>query len=234
MLAISPSSRRNRLLAALSEADFGLLQPHLRPVTLKAGYVLEHANKRIDDAYFLDAGIASVVAVQGKESIEIGLIGPEGVSGTAIVLANDRSPHFTYMQVAGGAQRIASAEFRKAIRASNTLQRVMLSYVQAFSVQTAHAAIASARGKLDERLARWILMAHDRVGGDTVMLTHEFLALRLGVRRAGVTEALHALQKQKLIRIGRGRIILLDREGIEQRAGHFYGVPEAEYRRLIG
>jgi CRP-like cAMP-binding protein len=231
-LAATPS--RNRLLGALTAADFGLLRPHLRPVTLKLEYVLEHANKRIDHVYFLDAGIASVVAVQGKVSVEIGLIGREGASGTAIVLANDRSPHQIYMQVAGAGQRIASAELRKAITTSASLQRVLLNYVQAFAVQTAHSAIANARGKIDERLARWLLMAHDRVGDDTVPLTHEFLALMLAVRRAGVTEALHLLQKQKLITAGRGRIDLLDRKGIEQRAGYFYGVPEAEYRRLIG
>jgi CRP-like cAMP-binding protein len=234
MLAISASSSRNQLLASLSAADFGLLQPHLEPVGLKLRYVLEKPNKPIDDVYFMDAGIASVVAVQAKESIEIGLIGREGTSGSAIVLANDRSPHFTYMQVAGEGRRIASAQFRKAMRASASLQAAMLNYVQAFAVQTAHTAVVNARGKIDERLARWILMAHDRIDDNTVPLTHEFLALMLAVRRAGVTEALHVLQRQKLIAAGRGRIVLLDRKGIEQHAGQFYGVPEAEYRRLIG
>jgi CRP-like cAMP-binding protein len=101
-------------------------------------------------------------------------------------------------------------------------------------VQTAHTAIANARAKVDERLARWLLMAHDRVRDKRLPLTHEFLALMLGVRRAGVTEAVNILKKQKLIDTGRGEIIVLDRTGIERLASKAYGTPEAEFRRLIG
>ena len=100
-------------------------------------------------------------------------------------------------------------------------------------VQTAHTAIANARSHIDQRLARWILMAHDRTGNNALFLTHEFLALMLGVRRAGVTEALQSLKRQKLIDTGRNQIVVLNRQGIEQVAGNSYGVPEREYRRLI-
>jgi CRP-like cAMP-binding protein len=109
-----------------------------------------------------------------------------------------------------------------------------LKFAQAFGVQTTHTAICNARSKLDVRLARWLLMAHDRVGGETLTLTHEFLALMLGVRRPGVTEALHALREHGLISYRRGIITLKDRKGMERKAGPAYGVPEAEYRRLIG
>src|SRR6266853_1094380 len=125
MLAVSSSPHRNRLLASLSPGDLGLMQPHLEHVTLKLRHDLERPNRRIDDVYFMDAGIASVVAVQATESIEIGLIGREGTSGSAIVLANDRSPHLTYMQVAGEGRRIASARFRTAMQASASLQAAM-------------------------------------------------------------------------------------------------------------
>ena len=101
-------------------------------------------------------------------------------------------------------------------------------------VQTAHTAIANARARIDQRLARWILMAHDRTRDETLPLTHEFLALMLGVRRPGVTEALQSLKRQKLIDNGRNQIVVLDRKGIEKVAGNSYGVPEKEYRRLIG
>jgi CRP-like cAMP-binding protein len=101
-------------------------------------------------------------------------------------------------------------------------------------VQTAHTAIANARAKLDERLARWILMADDRLDGASLPLTHEFLSLMLGVRRAGVTETIHALETLNLIKAARGEITVLDRKGVERKAGTSYGVPEAEYRRLIG
>ena len=240
MLALSPSSpssspTRNRLLAALSKDDRDRLQPHLEPIDLELRKPLEQPNKRIDNVYFLDVGIASVVAVQAKETnVEIGLIGREGMTGLAIVLGNHRSPHATYIQAAGKGQRIAAAELRKALAASATLQILLMKFVQAFMVQTAHTAIANARAKLDQRLARWLLMAHDRLDGNALPLTHEFLALMLGVRRAGVTEALNALEGRRLIEAARGRIVVRDRKGIERSAGGSYGVPEAEYRRLLG
>jgi CRP-like cAMP-binding protein len=113
------------------------------------------------------------------------------------------------------------------------MRSLFLKFVQVFMVQTAHTAIANARARLDQRLARWVLMAHDRIGTETLELTHEFLSLMLGVRRAGVTEALQSLKRQKLIDTGRNKIVLRDRKGILRIAQGFYGVPEKEYRRLI-
>jgi CRP-like cAMP-binding protein len=109
-----------------------------------------------------------------------------------------------------------------------------LKFVQVFGVQTTHTAVCNAQSRLDVRLARWLLMAHDRIGGDTLPLTHEFLSLMLGVRRPGVTEALHALRERGLISHGRGQITVKNRKGMERMAGEAYGTPEAEYRRLIG
>jgi CRP-like cAMP-binding protein len=211
------------------------LQPHLEPIDLELRKPLEQPNKRIDSVYFLDVGIASVVAVQAKETkVEIGLIGREGMTGVAIVLGDHRSPHSTYIQAAGRGQRMSAAELRKALAASATLQGLLMKFAHAFMVQTAHTAIANARARLDQRLARWLLMAHDRIDGNALPLTHEFLALMLGVRRAGVTEALNALEGRRLIESGRGRVVVRDRKGIERSAGESYGVPEAEYRRLFG
>jgi hypothetical protein len=116
---------------------------------------------------------------------------------------------------------------------SPELRNVLLRYSQAFMIQTAHTALANGRAKLEERLARWLLMAHDRVNGDEVPLVHEFLALMLGVRRAGVTVALHMLEGQALIRASRGKIVVLDRQGLEEAANGLYGVPEREYERLM-
>ena len=176
-----------------------------------------------------------MVAIQSNDTrVEVGLIGCEGMSGVAIVLGNHQSPNETYMQVAGAGQRMTTDALRSAMAKNAGLQAVFLKYVQAFLVQTSHTAICNARSHLDARLARWVLMAHDRSTGATIALTHEFLALMLGVRRAGVTEALQALVKQDLIKSGRGEITVLDREGLEASAGEFYGVPEREYRRLFG
>jgi CRP-like cAMP-binding protein len=234
MTPIRRSPNGNRLLDALTPADLGLLQPNLEAVCLPLRHDLEKPNKRIDDIYFMGAGIASVVAIQPNDTrIEIGLVGCEGMTGTSVVLGNDRSPHATYIQAVGEGRRITAIELRKAMKESASLHGLLLKYVQAFMVQTAHTAIANARAKLDVRLARWVLMAHDRVAGNKLSLTHEFLSLMLGVRRAGVTEALHILESRKLIKSRRGEIIVLNRRGIEKSAGNFYGVPEAEYRRLF-
>jgi CRP-like cAMP-binding protein len=234
MLAPPPSSR-NLLLASLSPADLGSLLPHLGAVDLPLRHVLEKPDKRVDAVYFPEAGFASVVAVQAKGTqVEVGLIGREGMSGLTIILGNHRSPHSTYMQAAGEGQRIDAGELRKAMQQSASLHGSLLKYVQVFMTQTAHTAIANARAKLEERLARWILMADDRLDGKSLPLTHEFLSLMLGVRRAGVTEALHALEAQNLIQPARGEVVVLNRKGIERKAGASYGVPEAEYRRLIG
>jgi CRP-like cAMP-binding protein len=235
MLAASPPAQRNLLLASLSAADLRPLLPRLEPVVLALRHVLEIPNKRVEAVYFPESGFASVVAGQAKQAeVEVGLIGREGMSGLTIVLGNHSSPHSTYMQAGGQGQRLRTTELRKAMQESPSLQASLLRYVQVFMVQTAHTAIANARAKLDERLARWILMADDRLDGASLPLTHEFLSLMLGVRRAGVTETIHALETLNLIKAARGEITVLDRKGVERKAGASYGVPEAEYRRLIG
>ena len=229
------TSPRNQLLAAMTVADLALLRPHLLPVAMPLLKDMERPNRRIETVYFMEVGIASVVAVQKDETrIEVGLIGPEGMSGTAVVLGDEQSPHSTYIQSAGSAQQMVARDLRQAMAKSDSLRDLLLKYVQVFMVQTAHTAVANARAKIDQRLARWILMAHDRTHQDALMLTHEFLALMLGVRRAGVTEALQSLKRQKLIGTGRNQILVFNRKGLERTAGSCYGVPEREYRRLIG
>jgi len=234
MAATSRFANGNHLLQTLSSADLGLLEPNLERVDLPLRRELEKPNRQIEDVFFMDEGIASVVAKQasGKAS-EIGIIGCEGMTGTAILLGTDRSPHETYIQLKGKAQKISASDLRRVTSRSPSLLAALLKFAHAFMVQTAHTAIANGRAKLHERLARWILMAHDRVPGDTLYLTHEFLALMLAVRRAGVTETIHVLQKQKLIDAHRAEITVLNRKGLEKVAGTFYGAPEAEYRRLF-
>jgi CRP-like cAMP-binding protein len=196
---------------------------------------LEKPNRRIDAVYFPESGFASVVAVQSNgKQVEVGLIGREGMTGLPIVLGDHRTPHTTYVQAAGAAQCIPANTLREATRSSLSLRDGLLKYVQAFGVQTSHTAISNAHATTNVRLARWLLMAHDRIGDDTFPLTHEFLSLMLGVRRAGVTEALNALRTQGLISYKRAAITVRSRKGLERTAGAAYGIPEAEYRRLIG
>jgi CRP-like cAMP-binding protein len=224
----------NRLLAALASSDIALLRPDLESRTFAVHHVMEEPNKPIRYVHFMDAGVASVVAtINGDRNVEIGIIGREGVTGAAVVMGNDRSPHSTYTQIAGTGQRITAAKFRRAMDSSGSIRAIVMKSVSAFNVQTAHTAIANARATIEQRLARWLLMAHDRVDGDDLPLTHEFLSLMLAVRRSGVTEALNSFGKKKLIRSGRGKITILNREGIEEIANGFYGVPENELRRLM-
>lgn len=227
-----PTSR-NQLLALMSSEDLRAIEPHLTPVNLPVRKHFERPNKRIDAVYFPESGFASVVAIQAHRELEVGLIGREGMSGLAVALGNHRSPHSTYVQVAGTGQSMPSAELRKIMLASPSFRELVLKYVQAFCIQTTHAAICNAQSNLSIRLARWLLMAHDRTEGDLLPLTHEFLALMLAVRRAGVTVAVTALAKSGFIHCTRAQIRVLDRKGLERTAGESYGVPEAEYRRLL-
>jgi CRP-like cAMP-binding protein len=234
VLAKAPPAYRNRLLGALASADLELLQPNLEAVTLDLHRDLEKPNGQIAHVYFVEEGLASVL-VAGPEgrSIEVGLIGSEGMSGVAVLLGDQRSPNATSMQVAGHGHRIRAADLRRAMDASASLQRVLLKFAHAFMIQMAQTAACHGTARLDERLARWILMAQDRLGHATLPVTHEFLALLLGVRRPRVTDALHILEGEGLIRASRGQIIVLDRKAIEKRARHCYGISEAEYRRLF-
>jgi CRP-like cAMP-binding protein len=229
------ASVRNRLLAALSPADFSLLEPQLEPVPLPVRTCLAEPNRPIEHVYFLEQGIASVVAStpQGRR-IEVGIIGREGLTGLPVLLGTDRTPHACFVQTAGSGWRIRADDLRRAMAASAALHQHLLRFVQAFMVQMGQTALANACHVIEQRLARWLLMCHDRVDGDDLATTHEFLSLMLSVRRAGVTVALQALEERGLISTKRGQIAVLDRARLEAVAGDSYGLCEAEYERLIG
>jgi len=225
----------NRILSRLSAEDFALLEPHLTAIDLPLRKQLEVSRRPIEHVYFPDSGILSVVANgDNKRSIEVGLIGREGMTGLAVVMGTDRSPHQTYVQSAGQGRRILSDHLREAIQQSRAMHQKFLLYAHAFLLQTGYTALANGRSKIEERLARWLLMAHDRTDGDTLGLTHEFLSIMLGVRRPGVTHALNLLERVGLIHATRGVITVIDREGLEESSNGAYGTPESEFNRLFG
>jgi CRP-like cAMP-binding protein len=226
---------RNRILASLSIEDVALLQPNIVPVDLPLRKLLEVKNKRIEFVYFIECGLASVLAIGvANRNAEVGFIGRENMTGLAVIMGADRSPHETCMQSAGNGWRITAANLCRAMEKSSTLRRDLLLYGHTLVVQIGYTAFVNSRCKMEDRLARWLLMAHDRTEDSTVPLTHELLASMLGVRRPGVTTGLHFLEKQGLILAKRGAISILDREGLEKAAHGAYGAPEAEYRRLFG
>jgi CRP-like cAMP-binding protein len=212
----------NRILSRLSRADFALLEPKLEPVVLPTRKPLEATKKRIDHVYFIETGFASVVANRAtKPSIEVGLIGREGMTGLAVVLGNSRAHHATFMQAAGTGQHMRAGDLRAAIDQSVTLHRAMLHFADEFLRQATTTALANGRSKIEERLARWLLMANDRLDGGELALTHEFLSLMLGTHRPGVTNAVKALEKAALIAHRRGKITILDRKNLEKSSGTY-------------
>jgi CRP-like cAMP-binding protein len=225
---------RNQLLSAMSAHDIERVAPHLSLVEPPVRKDIEQPNQSIKHVFFPESGIVSIVG-RGphRKEMEIGIIGREGMTGAVVVMGNGKSPHQCYFQVAGQAHRMAADDLREAMEDSSTLRLFLLRYVQAFMIQATYTAICNGSAKLEERLARWLLMAQDRLDGDELPLIHDFLALMLGVRRPGVTVAIHSLEHQGLIDGRRGIIKVLDRTGLEKIANSSYGVPEAEYKRLM-
>jgi CRP-like cAMP-binding protein len=224
----------NRLLASLSSEDIATLQPHLEPVPLAVRQVLIEPNTAIEHIYFPEAGMASVTNNSSGGKIEVGVVGREGMVGLPIVLGIDQTPYEHFMQIAGHGWRIAVQDLEQAMAQSSSLHRQLLRFAQASHVQASETAFANANSDVEARLARWLLMCHDRVEGSDIPLTHEFIAMMLGVRRPGVTVALHVLEGMQIIRSKRGVITVLDREKLEELADEAYGLSEAEYTRLMG
>ena len=225
----------NRLLSYLSPKDFALLAPSLELIDLDRDYVLVIPNKPIGHVFFIESGMVSVVAEKTDgRSIEVGVYGRDGMGATTVLLGSDRSPHHQYMQIAGTGFRLTTADFLKAVDQSASLRTMMLRYVHVFMTQTAQSALVNGSSIIEERLARWVLMCQDRLDSMEFPITHDFLSMMLGVRRSSVTDAIHLLEGDALIKATRGNIRILDRARLERAAGASYGVPEDEYRRLIG
>ena len=225
---------RNKILARLTAADFALLKPGLSLVDLPVRKLLEVRGRRIEHVYFLESGLASVVVTgAGHHSLEVGMIGREGMTGMSVLLAAERSPNETFMQSAGEGWRIAADDLLAATEKSVTLRNIFLRHIHAVMTQMAFTALSNGSYKIEERLARWLLMAQDRSDGPVVFLTHEFLSVMLGVRRPGVTAALGDLERLGVIAAQRGSVTVLNRGGLEDAANGGYGAPEAEYDRLF-
>jgi CRP-like cAMP-binding protein len=235
MSAPAQVNLRNRLLAALSAKDYGLIQPHLKSIVLERGKVLVHPNQPNEDVHFLESGLASQIAVTPENrKLEVGIYGRDGVGPTSTILGVDRTPHQHIIQMEGEGYLIRGKTLVSVLEQSPAFRATLMRYIQAFTVQTGYTALSNGSGVIGERLARWLLMCQDRVDGDDLPITHEFLGIMLGVRRSGVTDAIHILEGVNIIRATRGHIRVLDRQRLETTAGDSYGVPEAEYRRLVG
>ena len=215
--------------------DLAQIETHLSLTRLDVRRSIEKPGEAIDEICFPETAVVSVVAHNSAgRTIEAGLIGFEGMTGIAMLMGDDQSPNSAYVQLPGVGHVVPAKTLASLLETSTTLRTTLLRYAHTFMVQTAQTALANGRAKIDERLARWLLMAADRVEGPELPLTHEFLSMMLGVRRPGVTDALHRLEGDHLIRARRSSIMIRDREGLERVADGSYGVSERDYERLFG
>jgi CRP-like cAMP-binding protein len=202
-----------------------LLEPKLEAVALPVRKQLHTRNRSIEHVYFPESGIASVVA-NGATALEIGIIGREGMTGVALVLGVEDNPrHETYIQVAGKGHRLSAEDLREAVEAIPTLRQALLQYAHAFMTQMADTALSNGRHKIEERLARWLLLADDRLDDHEIPLTHEFLGIMLGTARPGVTLALQELERRGWITHRRGVVTIIDRRGLAKSSNGAYLAP---------
>jgi CRP-like cAMP-binding protein len=232
---IDQSAVRNRLLASLPPADFARLAASLTPVSLPLKQVLLEADEPIQAAYFVETGMVSYLAyLESGEAIEVGIIGSEGMVGMPLILGVDSGPAGAIVQMQGTALRITPAALRQAFDESKALHSRLLRYMQAFYTQVSQTAVCNGHHSLEERLARWILMAGDRAEGDQFPMTHEFMAMMLGVRRSGVTVTAGALKQAGLIAYSSGQMTILDRSSLEATACECYGTVRRYFEQLFG
>ncbi len=224
----------NLLLDGLPLDMLKELRGDMRFVELPRQQVLERVGRPAPHAYFLVDGVASLIARERNGlNIEAALVGIEGMLGLSHVFGTGISLSDTVMQSHGSGWRIGAGEFRRAME-KPVFRKRMLLFADTVMAQSFATTMAASRGKLMVRLARWLLLFHDRTRGDELELTHDTMALMLGVRRAGVTVTIHEIEGQGLIRAHRGRVLIRDRAGLRQLAGEFYGQAEERYEQLIG
>ena len=234
----APTFSRNELLSALPPAELEQLRPLLRRVQWINGQSLHEAGQRIDQVFFVEEGLASMVAETDGSGdgigTEVGLIGREGMVGLPALLGSrpvsfDRS----MVQMPGAAQRMTTEALRDSMDALPVLRRLLLQALEAFMAQVSQTAACNSQHNLTQRLARWLLIARDRVDGDELLLTQEFLSKMLAVRRSGVTVALQSLQATGAVSQRRGRILICDRPGLEAAACACYGRVKAFAESLV-
>lgn len=227
-----PPATRNRLLAGLPRQEYERLAPHMQAVSFEQGQSLYEPNEPIEYAYFSLTGVTSmIVTTLGGATVEIGLAGREGFVGYQPLLGMKSAPNGAITQIPGYALRIRSKTLKEEFDRGGRLQAILHRNIQSQIIQVSQAAACNRLHEVNERLARWLLMMHDRAETDRLPLTHEFLSQMLGANRATVSLSAGTFQQAGLIRYARGTVTILNREGLEQIACECYGVVKAEFDR---
>jgi CRP-like cAMP-binding protein len=234
---MSPSTRpteRNRLLLALPRVDYRGLLPDLEAVVLAHGEILFEAREHITHIYFPQRCVVSLLSAAGDgPGVEVGLIGNEGMVGLSVYLGAALSTTQAVLQIPDGAWKMEVGAFAHAIAARASLRRVLQQYTQSVFSHVTQVLACNERHEVGPRCARWLLMAHDRVGEDRFQLTHEYLGQMLGARRPTVSVVARALQSLGLITYARGIVTVLDRVGLEGASCTCYAAMEADYARAF-
>lgn len=230
-----PQQRDNRLLAMLDPDDYQSVAPHLEPLELVLKQIVGERGRPVPHVYFPCTSVFSVVAhMEGGEAVEVGTIGNEGFYGIDVLAGGEECIETTLCQVAGTALRMPAAEFRRLTAGDTPLRRVAQRYLLAYLSLVSQTAACNRLHITEARFARWVLMTHDRVRGDSFVLTQEFLAQMLGVHRPSVSLVANSFQQAGLIRYNRGHMTVLNRDAIEEISCECYGIVQDQFNRILG
>ena len=225
---------RNHLLATLPAEELAVIAPHLEHVTLERRQLVHDTERPISHVYFVERGIVSILSVLADGSaVETATIGFEGMIGIEVFHGVDVSVEQAMMQVPGAAHRVPVDVFRSLIPRMPTLAASLHRFSAFLFSLAAQNSACNRKHAVEQRCARWLLTVHDRVDGDDLGLTHDFISQMLGVRRASVTDTLSALQERRLVEVGRARITVLDRAGLEEVVCECYGIVRSASDRLL-
>ena len=225
----------NLFLAALPKDDLNRLRPHLEVMEMPVRKILFETGQPIPHLYFPNSGMISLlIPLEDGALLEVGVVGKEGFAGLAALLGAETAAHTSMVQMPGTGARIKTDIMRQKMQRSPALLSRVLRYAQALHVQVSQTAVCNVHHNLQERLARWLLMAHDRAASETLPLTQEFISMMLGVRRPGVTVAATILQQTGAISYTRGRITVLDRKRLEETSCECYNMVKEQFDQLFG
>jgi|ERR1043165_8736869 CRP-like cAMP-binding protein len=225
---------KNKILSSLSPGVYEGLSQYLEPVPLEHGKILHQPEEPISHVYFINTGLVSILSLlEDGSTIEVAVVGHEGLSDTSALLGASVSPHQSLVQIPGDALRMKIDAFKEEVRRNGQFQALLLRYASMLIAQISQAAVCNALHTIEERLARWLLMSALRTESENLPLTQEFISHMLGVRRAGVTVAARTLQTAGLIRYNRGDITILDHEGLEAAACECYQNNRTEFMRYM-
>lgn len=229
-----PIKFKNKLIAQLPLAELAVIAAHLEPIDLPSGFPIVAAHHQIKYIYFLEDGLGSIVSVSPEgQKAEAGMFGFEGFGPTPPALGSTKSYHEVLIQSAGFGHRLNVSVLPVLMQECKVFARLLAQASHNLATQVSYTALSNAVHPVNERLARWLLMSHDRLRQDEISITHEYIALMLAVRRPSVTTALHVLEGNRFIKCERGLVIIRNRPAMEEFARDAYGIPEEEYRYLF-